>query len=67
MNIIILLTITLITILSLVNGEITTPTVENVAVEGECIAVNKLLGKDLNSNCCLEKEVTCQDGYIVKL
>jgi len=39
----------------------------NNAVDGECIAANKLLGKEQSNNCCLEKGITCENGHITIL
>eukprot|EP00833_Pecoramyces_ruminatium_P004153 jgi/Orpsp1_1/1178185/evm.model.c7180000064356.1 len=35
--------------------------------DGECNPVNTLLGKDKSNNCCLEKGITCENGYIIKI
>jgi hypothetical protein len=54
MNSINLLFIILIIIITVVNGQNT-----------ECIAVNKLLGKELNSDCCSYNGIFCQNGHII--
>jgi len=41
----------------LAQGEIT-------AVDGECIAVNKLLRAEQSNNCCLIEGITCENGHI---
>ena len=34
---------------------------------GECIAVNKLLGKSNSNNCCNENGITCSNGHVIRM
>ena len=41
---------------------------QNTAADGECIPVNKLLGKpQSNNNCCQERGITCENGHITEM
>jgi len=40
---------------------------QEIAVDGECKPVNKLLHKKKSNNCCLEKGITCVNGHITKI
>jgi len=40
---------------------------KEIAVDGECNPINKLLRKYESYNCCLEEEITCSNGHITKM
>jgi len=40
---------------------------QNIAANGECIAVNKLLGKVQSNNCCLENGIICSNGHVIEM
>jgi len=61
MNIFLIVIFTLITGIIFVYGE------NRTAVDGECIAVNKLLGHVLSNNCCLTSGITCKNGHIIDM
>jgi len=34
---------------------------------GECIAVNKLLGKSKSNDCCSENGIICSNGHVIEM
>ncbi len=39
----------------------------NTVADGECNPVNILLGKSQSNDCCLESDITCENGHITEM
>jgi len=40
---------------------------QNTAADGECIPVNKMLGKPHSNNCCKENGISCEFGHVFNM